>query len=325
MGIRGFFRDLEDDVKGELSDFDDQVRGVASDADDWRRDNPVLSAMIPFTPENQALMAGGGALLGGGMALSGALGAGAAGGGAAGAGAAGGGAAGAGAAGGATGMSLGNTLLGLGSIGAGLYGANQAKKGVKAQVEAGDRAAALEQQSADKQLALQREIWEKQQKDQAPWLKQGQQAIGRLGDLMKPNADTSAMLKNDPSYQFRLKLGQQQLDRNNAASGMGYSGSQLKAAQNYGQDLASTEFGNYYNRLAGLASGGQQTARSLGGMGSNYATGASNTLGNLSNALTGILGQQANARASGYAASANAFNQGLGNMIDIYGINRKYG
>ena len=329
MGIRGFFRDLEDDVKGELSDFDDQVRGVASDADDWRRDNPVLSAMIPFTPENLALMAGGGALLGGGMALSGALGAGAAGGGAAGAGAAGGGAAGAAsgaaAAGGATGMSLGNTLLGLGSIGAGLYGANQAKKGVKAQVEAGDRAAALEQQSADKQLALQREIWEKQQKDQAPWLKQGQQAIGRLGDLMKPNADTSAMLKNDPSYQFRLKLGQQQLDRNNAASGMGYSGSQLKAAQNYGQDLASTEFGNYYNRLAGLASGGQQTAQSLGGMGSNYATGASNTLGNLSNAQTNILGQQANARASGYAASANAFNQGLGNMIDIYGINRKYG
>ena len=315
MGLRGFFRDLEDDVKGELSDFDDQVRGVASDADDWRRDNPVLSAMIPFTPENQALMGGGGALLGGGMALSGALGA----------GAAGGGAAGAGAAGGATGMSLGNTLLGLGSIGAGLYGANQAKKGVKAQIEAGDRAAALEQQSADKQLALQREIWEKQQKDQAPWLKQGQQAIGRLGDLMKPNADTSAMLKNDPSYQFRLKLGQQQLDRNNAASGMGYSGSQLKAAQNYGQDLASTEFGNYYNRLAGLASGGQQTAQSLGGMGSNYATGASNTLGNLSNAQTNILGQQANARASGYAASANAFNQGLGNMIDIYGINRKYG
>lgn len=40
MGLRSFFRKLED-----------QVRGVASDADDWRRDNPVLSAMIPFTPK----------------------------------------------------------------------------------------------------------------------------------------------------------------------------------------------------------------------------------------------------------------------------------
>ena len=78
MGLGSFFRKI-----------DDQVRGVASDADDWRRDNPVLSAMIPFTPENSALMGAGGALLGGGMALGG-LGAGgaAAGGAAAGAGAA---------------------------------------------------------------------------------------------------------------------------------------------------------------------------------------------------------------------------------------------
>ena len=119
MGLGSFFRKI-----------DDQVRGVASDADDWRRDNPVLSAMIPFTPENSALMGAGGALLGGGMALGG-LGAGGA--------AAGGAATGAGAAA-ATGggMSLGTLGLGLGSIGASLYGANQAKKGMNAQIEAGD-------------------------------------------------------------------------------------------------------------------------------------------------------------------------------------------
>ena len=59
--------------------------------------------------------------------------------------------------------------------------------------------------------------------------------------------------------------------------------------------------------------------------GSQYANSASNTFANLSNAQSNILGQQANARASGYAAKANAFNQGLGNMIDIYGISKKYG
>ena len=155
MGLGSFFRKI-----------DDQVRGVASDADDWRRDNPVLSAMIPFTPENSALMGAGGALLGGGMALGG-LGAGGA--------AAGGAATGAGAAA-ATGggMSLGTLGLGLGSIGASLYGANQAKKGMNAQIEAGDRAAALEAQSAADQLKLQREIWEKQQADYKPYLEQGQ-------------------------------------------------------------------------------------------------------------------------------------------------------
>jgi len=170
--------DFKKKVKGELSDFEDSAKGVASDADDWRRENPILSAMIPFTPENQAALAAGGALLGGGMALSG-LGAGGA--------AAGGAATGAGAtaatAGG--GMSLGSIGLGVGSIGAGLYGANQAKKGVNAQIEAGDRAAALEAQSADKQLALQRQIWEKQQADYKPYLEQGQYGINTLGNLMK--------------------------------------------------------------------------------------------------------------------------------------------
>lgn len=284
-----------------------------------------------------------------------------------------------------------NPLVAIGgaSIGSSLYGAKQAKKGVNAQIEAGDRAAALEAQSADKQLALQREIWEKQQADYKPYLEQGTWGINRLGDLMRnqtpaynassgfnatipmgmggvaiigdggtrkptPNAnggqlnnpfDTYLASKglsggrfdtNNPAYQFQLKQGQQALDRSAAARGMGYSGAQMKAAQQFGQGLASQEydkqyarasgeFGDYYNRLAGLSQGGQQAAGSMVQAGGQYANNASNTFGNLANAQSSILGQQANARASGYAASANAFNQGLGNMIDIYGISKKYG
>lgn len=304
MGFHSFFRKIEDQVKNEAENFDD-----------LRRDNPILSAGIPFTPENAAALIGGGAILGGGTLLGGL--------GAAGGGAAGGGAAGAGA-GAATGggMSLGSIGLGLGSIGASLYGANQAKKGMNAQIEAGDRAAALEAQSAADQLKLQREIWEKQQADYKPYLEQGTYGINTLGALMRPNADTSAILKNDPSYQFRLKQGQQALDRSSAARGMGYSGAQMKAAQDYGQGMASTEFGNYYNRLAGLAQGGQQAAGSMANAGSNYASNAGNTFANLSNAQTGILGQQANARASGYAANANAINQGLNSLTNLYGMSK---
>ena len=213
----------------------------------------------------------------------------------------------------------GATILG------GAYSANQAKKGAKAQVEAGDRASALEQQSADKQLALQREIWEKQQKDQQPWLEQGKYGINTLGALMRPGADTSAALRNDPSYQFRLKQGQQALDRSSAARGMGYSGAKMKAAQDYGQGMASTEFGNYYNRLAGLATGGQQAANNLASQGGQFANNGSQTLGNLSGAQTGILGQQANARASGYTANANALSGGLNSLTNLYALNKIYG
>ena len=333
---------LEDKIKGVASDFDDSVRGAASDADDWRRENPYLSAMIPFTPENQAALAAGGAILGGGMALG--LG---------GAGAAAGGAAGAGAAtgGGMTLGTLGSIGLGVGSIGASLYGANQAKKGMNAQIEAGDRAAALEAQSAADQLKLQREIWEKQQADYKPYLEQGTYGINTLGSLMKSGSgqlnnpfDTYLKSKglsggkfdtSNPAYQFQLKQGQQALDRSSAARGMGYSGAQMKASQEYGQGLASQEydkqynrasgeFGDYFNRLAGLAQGGQQAAGSMAQAGGQYANNASNTFGNLSNAQTGILGQQANARASGYAANANAITGGLNSLTNLYGMS-KYG
>ena len=284
-----------------------------------------------------------------------------------------------------------NPLVALGgaTILGGAYSANQAKKGAKAQVEAGDRASALEQQSADKQLALQREIWEKQQADYKPYLEQGTWGINRLGDLMrnqtsaydkssgfnatipmgmggvaiigdggtrKPtnNAnggqlnnpfDTYLKSKglsggqfntNNPAYQFQLKQGQQALDRSSAARGMGYSGAQMKAAQEYGQGLASQqydkeynrasgEFGDYFNRLAGLSQGGQQAAGSMAQAGGQYAQNAGNTFANLSNAQTGILGQQANARASGYTANANALSGGLNSLTNLYALNKIYG
>jgi len=346
------------------------------------------------------------------------------------------------------------------------YSAHEAKKGAEAQVEAGDRASALEAQSADKQLALQREIWEKQQADYKPHLEQGTWGINRLGDLMRNQsaipqkpAQTGGVLSNlnnvnwnkgngftsaqaqtkpttqaqatqyqnnanggflnnpfdsylaskglsnkfdssntrldslmkqgggqlnnpfdvylkskgldggkfdtsNPAYQFQLKQGQQALDRSSAARGMGYSGAQMKAAQEFGQGLASQqydkeynrasgefgdyyrmagneydranqqytneynrasgEFGDYFNRLAGLSQGGQQAASSMANTGSQYANSASNTFGNLSNAQTGILGQQANARASGYAANANALSGGLNSLTNLYGMS-KYG
>lgn len=247
-----------------------------------------------------------------------------------------------------------NPLVAIGgaSIGSSLYGAKQAKKGVNAQIEAGDRAAALEAQSADKQLALQREIWEKQQADYKPYLEQGQYGINTLGNLMKSGSgqlnnpfDTYLASKglsggrfdtNNPAYQFQLKQGQQALDRSAAARGMGYSGAQMKAAQQFGQGLASQEydkqyarasgeFGDYYNRLAGLSQGGQQAAGSMAQAGGQYANNASNTFANLSNAQTSILGQQANARASGYAGRANALSSGLNNLTSLYELGKKYG
>lgn len=232
--------------------------------------------------------------------------------------------------------------MGLEVVGSYL-GYKASKDASKAQQEGAAAASAVASDTADKQLALQREIWEKQQADQRDYVDQGKYGINTLGNLMKSGAGQlnnplDLYLKskglsggqfntNNPAYQFQLKQGQQALDRSSAARGMGYSGAQMKAAQDYGQGMASqqydkeynratSEFGDYYNRLASLAQGGQQAVSTLGSQGSNYSSGASNTLGSLGGYLQNNLGQAANARASGYIGKANAINGGIQNMTD---------
>jgi len=53
----------------------------------------------------------------------------------------------------------------------------------------------------------------------------------------------------DPGYAFRMTEGLKALDRQAAARGGLISGAALKASQGYGQDLASQEYMNAFNRF----------------------------------------------------------------------------
>jgi hypothetical protein len=122
----------------------------------------------------------------------------------------------------------------------------------------------------------------------------------------------------DPGYQFRLSEGMKGLERSAAARGGLLSGGTLKGIQRFGQDLASTEYQNAFNRyqaertgtlnpLQSLAGVGQSTANQLSNMGMNYANQAGE-------AYQGA----ANARASGYIGGANAINQGISGVSNQY-------
>jgi len=250
--------------------------------------------------------------------------------------------------------------MGLEIIGAGLQH-RASKKAASAQKEAAYEANQTARDLSAEQMDLYKQIYDEQKAQQAPYLQQGQAAIGKLGSLMGGTDPFESYLQktglqggldaylkqkgvsnygflNSPQYQFLQKQGQQALDRSAAARGMGYSGAQMKAAQQFGQGLASQQydneynraakeyfnkydqargqFGDYYNRLAGIAQGGQQTAQSLGGMGNQYGQNAGSTLGSLSTQLQNNIGQLGNARASGYIGQANAITGGLQNITD---------
>jgi len=171
--------------------------------------------------------------------------------------------------------------------GSALLGASASKSAANTQAAAADRAGELQERMFNKQVEL-----------QEPWRQAGVNALNKM-----QSGDVMGMM--DPSYQFRLGEGMKALERTAAARGGLISGGALKAAQRYGQDFASQEFGNAYNRLAGLAGVGQTSTNAMGSAAGTYGA-------NAGNLITGAAG----ARASGYVGGANALTSGLGQYMN---------
>lgn len=174
------------------------------------------------------------------------------------------------------------------SVGTAVYGASQQKKAAK-------QGANATAQANDAAIAEQRRQYDLTREDQQPWMQAGQGALNQMQAL---NAGDFSSFQQSPDYQFAFNQGLQGLDRSAAAGGMLTSGGADADRIAYGQGMASQQYGNYYNRLAGLAGVGQQTASGLGSLGANMA-------GNIGNAMMNT-GQ---ARASSYQQRADANSQ----------------
>lgn len=172
--------------------------------------------------------------------------------------------------------------------------------------------------------------------------------LGEFGSLMQPfgeefEAPTLETMQLTPGYRFRLQEGADLLQNSAAARGGLLTGATSEALTRYGQDYASGEYSNVYNRalteyqqaynifqqnqanqfnrLASMSGMGQTAAGQLSSAGNVAA-------GNVSNILLGSAAQRgasiqnaAAARASGYYDSANAWNNalqgGVGNLSQL--------
>ena len=209
------------------------------------------------------------------------------------------------------------------SLGAGLSGAQAAKKAAKTQAAAGQEAAALQDTSYDKNLQVQQPFYDAGIAGQNKLLEYlGLGGNAGSADYGKYTRDFGMSdFQQDPGYQFRLDEGLKALDRQAAARGGLISGAALKAAGRYGQDYASNEYTNAFNRyqinrnnqlapLGALAGAGQNSANFIGSAAQNYAN-------NKGDILQGI----GNARASGYVGASNALMNGLGQAVNLYSQN----
>lgn len=164
---------------------------------------------------------------------------------------------------------------------------------------------AAQQQEA---LALQQRMYEEGVARQQPFLQTGTEFFNRLAQFHRDPQGGSNLLMQDPGYQFRLGEGLKSLDRQAAARGGLISGAALRAAQRYGQDVASQEFGNAYNRLASMAQIGPQAAGIMTNMGQNFA-----------NQATGIYGNIGQTNANAQLARGSAYTNALGSAARSLG------
>jgi hypothetical protein len=195
------------------------------------------------------------------------------------------------------------------------------------------------QQAAQAQNALQQG---QQQATAAyqPYQTAGIGATNRLASLYGAGGEytqmpTMAQLQMDPSYAFREQQGLQAAQRQMAAGGLGGSGAALKAAQRFGQDLASTEYGNAYNRFMANRLAATQALQGLSGTGFNAAQGiggaatgtAQNLAQNYQNLGQGIGQGYANIganNASAYMGPTNLMAQLAGQGIQAAGAYAGY-
>jgi hypothetical protein len=202
------------------------------------------------------------------------------------------------------------------SVGGGLMASSAAKKASKAQVQASQDA-----------NAAQRRMFEEQKALQEPFRQGGLTAQNEIMQLLGIGGDKNAagygslgksfgteQFQQDPGYAFRQAEGMKALERSAAARGNLLSGSTLKGVQRFGQDLASQEYQNAFNRYQVERSAKLNPLQSLMGSGQSAA-----------NVLTGAAGQRGQneasnlynagqARASGYIGSANALTNALGQI-----------
>lgn len=180
--------------------------------------------------------------------------------------------------------------------------------------KAASTAASATENAANTAAASQERMFNKQVELQEPWRQAGINALAQLGTGFSGKVD----LTEDPGYAFRMSEGLKALDRSAAARGGLLSGGQLKGIQRFGQDLASQEYQNAYNRAltkynttAALAGVGQTATNQLAGAAGNLGT-------NLANLQYGA-GQSAGAaRASGYMGMSNALTGAIGTGLNYY-------
>lgn len=209
---------------------------------------------------------------------------------------------------------LGSALIGAaGSAAAGIFGGNKA---ANEQKKAAKKAAKLQKEALAQQLALTK-----------PYVEAGKNALAEYQKLAPYEDFGMKQFQADPGYNFRMAEGLKGLERSAAARGLLQSGGTLKGIQQYGQNLASSEYENAFSRYLSQREARLDPYRYLSSQGQAAAVGQAANVGSTGATLAEIAAQRGNVNAAQAAGAAgaigNAFSS-IGQGVGSYFANQPY-
>jgi len=202
------------------------------------------------------------------------------------------------------------TAIAIGA-GAGLLGA-------KMSADAAKSAARTQADAASAAAANERAMYEQSREDLAPYRETGYTALKDI-ERMKPfltaqfGPDQFAQYL-DPSMAFRQRIGTQATERMANVGGGALSGNTLRALTDYGQNLASTEYGNAFGRFQTERGNIYNTLANIAGMGQGAVNTGVRAGETYSAGQTGLTTGSAAAMAAGNVGAANAYSGAAGNI-----------
>ena len=207
-------------------------------------------------------------------------------------------------------------IAGAATLGSAAIGAIGASSAADKQKDAAKKAAKAQQQALAQQTELAR-----------PYVEAGKNALAEYQKLAPYQDFGMAQFQADPGYQFRMSEGMKALERSAAARGLLQSGGTLKGIQQYGQNLASSEYENAFSRYLTQREARMDPYRYLTGMGQAAAAGQAANVGTTGAALADIAAQRGNVQAAGTMGAVNALAGGIGQVaqgVGSYYANQPY-
>lgn len=189
--------------------------------------------------------------------------------------------------------------------------------GAGANIIASNDAASAAKNAANKNIALQTQIYNSNKAALTPFMNAGESVTPNIQALLGVGGDPTAaqgalsQYLNSAGYQFVLGQGANAIGQIAASQGKLNSGGTLKALEQYGQGTASQFFQTYLGDLQQQQGVGLTAASALAGVGQNYAGAVS-------------ANNNSAAAASGNAAltSATGVNNLLSGALNSYALNQ---